>query len=372
LVFWYKVGTFEDMNISGNQRIFIQIAIWLLIGLIIPLVLTGGVFLEHMKLRGIVMFFVITFTLIYNVKYLFPRFYAKEKFRQYIIASILTTFLLSFISNTIVFSFEEFQELGKFEELQELGKLRLSILGINPNRIYIFHYIGGCIPILIALFSSAMYEIALLAKQSAEEAAHFKAAKLEAELKFLKSQINPHFLFNSLNNIYTLTVLNPEMAGDNLLKLSEMLRYLLYECDAEKVRLVKELAYLKNYIDLFTLKDEEPLNIKFDGTNTNCSVEIAPLLLIPFVENAFKHSYIEDLDNGWIEMILSSNEKEINFTIKNSIPTNHLSKDKVGGIGLNNVKRQLELTYPNQHQLEINASDTVFEVQLIIDLSAQG
>jgi two-component system LytT family sensor kinase len=362
LVFWYKVGTFEGMSISENQRIIIQIAIWLLIGLIIPLVLTGGVVLERMKLRGIVMFFVVTFTLVYNVKYLFPRFYAKEKFRQYIIASILTTFLLSFISNTIEFS---------FQEVKELQELRLSMLGINPNRIYIFHYLGGGVPILIALFSSAMYEIALLAKQSAEEAAHFKAAKLEAELKFLKSQINPHFLFNSLNNIYTLTVLNPEMAGDNLLKLSEMLRYLLYECDAERVYLAKELAYLNNYIDLFTLKDEEPLNIKFDGTNTNCSVEIAPLLLIPFVENAFKHSYIEDLDNGWIEMILSSNEKEINFTIKNSIPTNHLSKDKVGGIGLNNVKRQLELTYPNQHQLKINASDTVFEVQLIIDLSAQ-
>lgn len=352
------------MNISANKRIFIQIAIWSLIGLILPLLVTGGVMLEHMKLRGMVMFFVVTFTLVYNVKYLFPRFYAKEKFRQYVIASIFTTLLLSFISNAFVFSFEEVGELKKMQAL------RFSKLGINPNRVYILHYLGGCIPILIALFSSAMYEIALLAKQSAEEAAHFKAAKLEAELKFLKSQINPHFLFNSLNNIYTLTVLNPQMAGDNLLKLSEMLRYLLYECDAERVSLTKELAYLKNYIDLFTLKDEEPLNIKFDAININSSAQIAPLLLIPFVENAFKHSYIEDLDNGWIEMTLSSNEKEIRFFIKNSIPTNHLSKDKVGGIGLNNVKRQLELTYPNQHQLEINPSDAVFEVQLIIDLSA--
>ena len=346
------------MNISENQRIFIQVGIWFVIGLIIPFVLTGGVVLEHMKLRGIMMFVVISCSIIYNIKYLFPRFYAKEKFRRYVIAAILTTFLMSFIGNTIMFS---------FEEVRKIHELRLSIMGINPNRVYLFQYFGTSIPILIAFFSSAMYEITLLANQAAKEAVQFKAEKLEAELKFLKSQINPHFLFNSLHNIYTLTVLNPQMAGDKLLKLSDMLRYLLYECDAERVTLGKELAYLKNYIDLFTLKDEEALNIKFDRNDVNSSVEIAPLLLIPFVENAFKHSYIEDLDNGWIEMGLFSNEKEIYFNIRNSVPNNHMSKDAIGGIGLNNVRRQLELTYPNQHQLEISVSETVFEIELIIN-----
>ncbi|MGB0862785.1 MAG: sensor histidine kinase [Saprospiraceae bacterium] len=348
------------MSITENQRILIQIAIWLVIGLVIPFVLTGGVVLEQMKLRGIIIFVMISCSIIYNVKYLFPRFYAKEKFRRYIIAAILTTFLISFIGNTILFS---------FEEVRKINELRLSIMGINPNRVYLFQYFGKSIPVLIAFFSSAMYEIALLANQSAQEAAQFKAEKLEAELKFLKSQINPHFLFNSLNNIYTLTVLNAEAAGDNLLKLSEMLRYLLYECNAEKVTLGKELAYLKNYIDLFTLKDEEALNIKLEINDVNNSVEVAPLLLIPFVENAFKHSYIEDLDNGWIEIGLFSDEKKIHFTIKNSIPNNHPSKDKVGGIGLSNVKRQLELTYPNEHELKINTFEAVFDVELIIYLA---
>ena len=147
-----------------------------------------------------------------------------------------------------------------------------------------------------------------------------------------------------------------------------MLRYLLYECDADKVPLERELTYLQNYIDLFSLKDDEALNIKFDAKDVNSSLMIAPLLFIPFVENAFKHSQIEDLENGWIDISIIGDDKQLFFEIKNSVPKLAFSKDDVGGIGLQNVKRQLQLLYPKQHELKIEQSDGQFAVSLALKM----
>ncbi len=161
-------------------------------------------------------------------------------------------------------------------------------------------------------------------------------------LKFLKSQINPHFLFNTLNNIYTLSMLKSDQTPDMILKLSNMLRYILYECsDKDKVPIAKEVAYIRNYIDLQLLKDSEIKNIHFEeGIKDN--VAIAPMLLIPFIENSFKHSRIEDTEKGWINIKLSCNRKEIFFSCENSLPAVEYKKDKTGGIGIENARRRLE------------------------------
>ena len=196
-----------------------------------------------------------------------------------------------------------------------------------------------------------------------------KSEKLKAEMDFLKSQINPHFLFNALNNIYTLSVIKSDNTPENLLKLSGMLRYMLYDCKEDRVPLKKELEYIDNFISLNKLKDSQGLNIELELDRSQPDLRVAPLIFIPFIENAFKHSKIEDLENGWIKLSLKIQDQTLFFNVKNSISKTTFTKDKVGGIGLRNVKRQLELVYPNKHDLIINKTDTAFEVSLKIDLN---
>ncbi|MFK7949635.1 MAG: sensor histidine kinase [Saprospiraceae bacterium] len=335
-----------------NKRIGIQIGIWAFIFWGLPYIVTGGQLDERLIYRSSALFLGAFVIIPLNLKILFPTFYFREKPLQYLFTALILTIGLSLL-------------------LVWIRSIIDAPDYIPPdfrrkNRTFLFYFLGNFFPMLMVLLSSALYEISIVAAQSAQETAQLKSEKLESELKFLKSQINPHFLFNSLNNIYTLTMLNPNAAGESVLKLSEMLRYLLYECDAEKVPLCRELAYLTNYIALFSLKDDEPLNIKFDITNVQSEIMIAPLLLIPFVENAFKHSQIEDLENGWINIKLSNDNQQVYFEIKNSLPQHEFAKDKVGGIGLNNVKRQLELVYPNKHTLKIEKKEGEFSVELTI------
>ena len=192
--------------------------------------------------------------------------------------------------------------------------------------------------------------------------------KLDTEMKFLKSQINPHFLFNVLNNIYTLTVIKSDKAPINLMRLSEMLRYMLYDSNDGKVPLQKEIEYLENYISLAFLKDSRGLNITIDLDKSLPDLKVAPLLLIPFVENAFKHSKIEDLKNGFIDISLKTSHKYLEFSIENSIPNVVFKKDKLGGIGLPNTKQRLDLLYPNKHLLSISDKGNKYSVFLKIDL----
>lgn len=344
------------MEQSVNKRILGQVGFWALVMLLLPLFITGGKLPPEMISRGIRALLGITIFITFNLKFLFPRFYIRGNIRQYIVVSVLTLIVMVVLIN-----------IGQYLFPKDMLLPQIATLEHRP--IQIMRTIGPVFPMLVVMLTSTLIEIYIIAAKSSKEAAQLKSEKLEAELKFLKSQINPHFLFNSLNNIYTLTHINPKSAGDSLLKLSEMLRYLLYECDAEKVPLGRELTYLKNYIALFNLKDEEELNIKFDATDVNEQVMIAPLLFIPFIENAFKHSQIEDLDNGWIEIALFGDEEQVFFEVKNSIPDVDFSKDGVGGIGLQNVKRQLELLYPNRHSLEIERKEKEFNIGLKVILN---
>ncbi|MBK9336591.1 MAG: histidine kinase [Lewinellaceae bacterium] len=174
----------------------------------------------------------------------------------------------------------------------------------------------------------------------------------------------PDFLFNALNNIYTLTVIKSDQAPENLLKLSGMLRYMLYDCKADRVPLGKEIEYLRHFIDLNLLKDSRGLNVQVSLDESRPALSIAPMLLIPFVENAFKHSKIEDRARGWIRIELQTAAEHILFTVENSVPDTAHPKDQAGGIGLNNVRRQLELLYPDQHELAIEPEADTFRIRL--------
>lgn len=201
--------------------------------------------------------------------------------------------------------------------------------------------------------------------QQEQEASVLKSENLETELKFLKSQINPHFLFNALNNIYTLTYIKDKEAPGMILRLSDMLRYILYDCTSEDVSIAKEIDYLKNYIELQQLKADD-IDIKVTIDEFGSGVTIAPMLLVPFVENSFKHSKIEDTKEGWITVELIRQAQQICFRVCNSKPSKEFTKDKVGGIGLQNVKRRLELLYPQRHHLQIEEEEDSFRVTLYL------
>ncbi|MEM7552039.1 MAG: histidine kinase [Bacteroidota bacterium] len=187
--------------------------------------------------------------------------------------------------------------------------------------------------------------------------------KAKAELDLLKTQINPHFFFNTLNNLYSLTVKQSEKAPEVVLKLSDMMRYTIYEGKKNFVLLKDEVEYLKSYIDLHKIRYRKPIDTSFDHS-IDPNQEIAPLMFIVLLENAIKHG-IETLSDGaYLKMSLKSNEQTIQFDIENNFDPNQITEEK--GIGLENLKHRLELTYPKKHNLNITEENNVFRVELTI------
>lgn len=196
-----------------------------------------------------------------------------------------------------------------------------------------------------------------------------KTQKLEAELRFLKAQVNPHFLFNALNNIYSLAFMQSEKAPEMILKLSDMMSYMLYDCKQEEVPLSAEIAYLRNYIDLQQLKKDGELQVEFLVSGASSDPMIKPMLLIPFFENAFKHGNLEDLRKGWAKAKLEVGAEQLVFSLQNSIGPHSPAYEK-GGVGLENIRARLELLYQGTHQLHISQDQAVFSVFLQLPLDA--
>jgi ligand-binding sensor domain-containing protein len=191
-----------------------------------------------------------------------------------------------------------------------------------------------------------------------------KAIQLESELNFLKSQVNPHFLFNTLNNIYALCQVNSNKAAPMVGKISEMMRYMLYDCNSDKVLLGKEIEYLKNYIDLIHLKNPRKLNIEFNVAGSLNNQKIAPLLLINFIENSFKHGDVHRSSNGFVKIKIEIHELEMVFLLTNSFPEKHAEGPSPNGIGLENTKQRLKLLYKDRHHLRIEKNKGIFNVEL--------
>lgn len=189
--------------------------------------------------------------------------------------------------------------------------------------------------------------------------------KLIAELAFLKSQINPHFLFNSLNNIYSLAYQKAEKTPEAILKLSEIMRYMLYESNEGKVALADEIRYLENYIELQKLRFKDNAYIKFEIIGEVSDQQITPLILISFVENAFKHGTVTDQENP-VSILLKIESGKIFFRTTNK--KSKQNKDNTGGIGLKNVRRRLDLIYKDRYKLQIEDENDVYNCELYLNL----
>jgi two-component system LytT family sensor kinase len=193
--------------------------------------------------------------------------------------------------------------------------------------------------------------------------------KVEAELKLLKSQIHPHFLFNTLNNLYSLTLQKSDQAPEVILKLSEMLDYMLYECNGPIVSLEKELQFLQNYIALEKLRFGERLKVMFKQKGFFANRKIAPLLLFPFVENSIKHGAGSNNQDSWITIEAILDHKILLFSVENNVK-DQLQKQNASGLGLVNVRKRLEMLYGDKQQLQIEQKEGKYSVRLALDLAA--
>ena len=188
----------------------------------------------------------------------------------------------------------------------------------------------------------------------------------EAKLKLLQAQIHPHFLFNMLNNLYGLVNESVDNSRDVIMKLSELLDYMLYECDKPKVRLNKEIRFINNYIELERIRHDEHFNVKTSFPDLKDDILIAPLILFPFVENAFKHGF-QDSGNSFINIQLSVDNNSLEFNVENSL--NKQTEDKYlklegKGIGLKNIKERLELIYKDNYLLDVTSIDRKHLIRL--------
>jgi two-component system, LytTR family, sensor kinase len=225
---------------------------------------------------------------------------------------------------------------------------------------------GFSFQLLFFLAISASYRIISDNLKNEQEKKEQETEKLKSELSFLRSQISPHFIFNVLNSIISLSRRKPERVEPVVVKLSELMRYMLYESDDAKVIIEREVEYLRAYIDLQQLRFGDDVEIKFISKILDQTQTIEPMLLIPFVENAFKHG-VGMIQNPTIEINLQTENKRLTFEVKNKVNRQSKEvKDTASGIGLNNVKRRLELLYPENHQLSIKDEGDFYVIYLVI------
>lgn len=311
---------------------------------------------NFLPLKASILFSVVNLILATTVFYmnglwLFPAFFEKRRYGLYILFNLVALVLLSHIFFKLDVLLVRNFIIKEFPESMPsyFPYLRIFTLLISVN--------------LISLIFSLIYKVRsqeLTEKQLSEE-------KLSTEVRLLKAQINPHFIFNSLNNIYSLAYSKSDQAPEAVLKLSEMLRYVYYDCSRDEVTLSAELDYIKNYIAFQQMKSPHTQNISLESEGVNEGFRIAPMLFIPFVENSFKYSKIEDQNDASVKIELQTEGDVLLFKIANTHPENGHSPGS--GMGIENVRNRLALTYPGKHELIIRDEVNLFEVEMKIKQS---
>ncbi len=271
----------------------------------------------------------------------------------------------SYVFSVIVLSFT-------FLVLQYFLKFLLWDGGVDMHGRAIKFFDKGIFPILFVSAVSTVYGLIIHMSDQEKTKQEEKQEKLQAELSFLRSQISPHFIFNVLNSIVYLIRTKSSAAESVTIQLSELMRYMLYEAEDVQVSLDKEINYLSNYIELQRVRFEEDVEISLKVEGNIGSQIIEPMLLIPFVENAFKHG-VGMIDTPIIDVLVRCESNELYYEVRNKIaPESAEDKDSSSGIGLKNVKRRLELLYADRHKLEIKKENNWFIISLFLQLKTIG
>jgi hypothetical protein len=282
-----------------------------------------------------------------NYFYLIPVFLLKKRIGFFMIG-----LALAFTALTALRVGAETLAFGRSWELQSTARTQL-IIQSTISDLFIVAFIG------LLRFAAGWLELDSRRRQLETE-------KLNAEVKFLKAQVNPHFLFNTLNNLYYLSTIKSDTAPLVVSKLSEVMRYMIYDSNHETIELSKEIEYMQHYIGLERLRVREGVPLEFEVTGRT-DIPISPLILITFLENAFKHGVSNGGDQCWVKAQLAVNENRLVYRIANSKVKAVAYPAEGEGIGLKNVKRRLELCYPGRHRLEIDDRQDSYAITLSIE-----
>ncbi|MFP4469904.1 MAG: sensor histidine kinase [Bacteroidales bacterium] len=293
----------------------------------------------------------------FTVYFLIPEYLMQRRYKMFLLYFVLSAlFFMLLQRSTIVFV--TYPVLYPGENTGPFFRF---------NYIYIFFNIY----VMAAIFASIkLFEYWFVDQKENRE---LQQQKLESELKFLKSQIHPHFLFNTLNNLYALTLDKSDRAPEVVVKLSDLLSYMLYECNVPRVPLEKEIQLLKDYLDLEKIRYPRGLKVNLEVQGRINGKMIAPLLLIPFVENGFKHGMSRQIGNPRMNILLDVKDYSLIFKIQNTKPAAG-QNDETGyteGIGLKNVRRRLDLIYGEAYDLKLNNAEHTFSVTLKLNLNSR-
>ncbi|MFK7908718.1 MAG: sensor histidine kinase [Chitinophagales bacterium] len=296
-----------------------------------------------------------TYSLVY---YLSPRFLFQKKYPIFTFLFLLSAYICTALARLgMVYLAEPLFRTDDFtqESIGEILTDPLYLFAVYFPAIYLIVFIFFAIKNIKDRFEEK-HQIEVLQKEKATN-----------ELRFLKAQIHPHFLFNTLNNLYSLTLEQSPKAPEVVLKLSEILDYMLYQSEELQVPIERELQLIQNYLDLESLRYGERLTIRFKNELASSNGEIAPLILLSLVENAFKHGVSKHLKKAWVEIEVRTETEQLFFFLAYSKPPITTTANAARkGIGSNNVQRQLDLIYPNRHQLTIDETEETYSVQLVI------
>ncbi len=284
----------------------------------------------------------------YVYAFILPGFFKKKHLTLYITGTLLLPFVFVFVRYM-------------FEQVFYPAFWGFRNYGIDTStRYYILDNIYRGLPAIA--ISTGVWGMERSYRQEREKKQLLRERE-HAELAFLRSQVNPHFLYNILNYIYSIVYPLSDKAGNAIIKLSLMMRYMLPEMQEDNVKVIDEVKYLENYISLFRLRFEGRFFLNFNCVIADPAKQIAPLLLVPFVENAIKHGVTDDPSNPII-IELKVHSSELTFTVNNKISKNQ--KDSSNGIGLKNVRRRLELIYPDSYNLNISEEGDYYSIILTV------
>ena len=342
------------MKKLNYKRFLLHAGFWLSLVLLF-LVIYGPVFnnFPWLFLSSMVML-PFTMVVVYTINYLLlPKFLKQKRYISLGIIILLILILEPPLPRILVMILKE--EAFNFKNFMDYNMLP-------------FYFETGLI-IFIALSIKLFKE----RNREQDEKNQLEKKKLQAELTALKSQLNAHFLFNTLNNLYGLAKQKSDRAPTGILMLSEMLHFVLYECSPESYSLEKELDFINNYIELEKLRYGKRLRIEIEKELNHTDAQIAPLLLFPFVENSFKHGASKKANKVWIKIRIVSNRDQLLFEVENNryVDDSPNPENNGGGVGLENVQKRLDILYPGQHKLSIKSDDSSFSIFLTINLESE-
>lgn len=289
----------------------------------------------------------------FNYFFLLPRYLIRRKIRQYIGYSFISIVVAALLQRVVAYYFVNELVFPDWDQGAFWQAYRMVQAGMILTSPMIF-LIGLTI---VIRWADAEKQMQRLARE-----------KVETELKYLRNQVNPHFFFNTLNNLYGLAQEKSDRTPEVVMKLSALMSYMLYETNKPLIQLSQEVDYIRNYISLEEERYRDRFTCNLSVRGPVNEAKVPPMLLLPFIENAFKHGINQESSGAWINMELNISDRQLTFKVENSLATNVDMKSTRGGLGIKNVERRLELLYPGEHQLRYALLPDRYRVVLAINL----